>query len=41
MGTNGQTRQHRSGMLDRDDPVKVIGRLRDPLIVPNHDEREG
>ncbi len=28
-------------LLDRDDPAKVIARLRDPLIVPNADEREG
>ena len=28
-------------LLDRDDPAKVVGRLRDPLIVPNDDEREG
>ena len=28
-------------LLDGDDPTKVIGRLRDPLIVPNEDEREG
>jgi len=28
-------------LLDRDDPTKVIGRLREPLIKPNHDEREG
>jgi predicted GH43/DUF377 family glycosyl hydrolase len=28
-------------LLDREDPAKVIGRLRDPLIVPNEDEREG
>ena len=28
-------------LLDRDDPAKVIGRLRDPLIKPNEDEREG
>jgi predicted GH43/DUF377 family glycosyl hydrolase len=28
-------------LLDHDDPAKVIGRLRDPLIVPNDDEREG
>ena len=28
-------------LLDRDDPAKVIGRLRDPLIEPNDDEREG
>lgn len=28
-------------LLDRDDPSKVIGRLREPLIKPNHNEREG
>jgi predicted GH43/DUF377 family glycosyl hydrolase len=28
-------------LLDHDDPAKVIGRLREPLIVPNEDEREG
>jgi predicted GH43/DUF377 family glycosyl hydrolase len=28
-------------LLDGDDPTKVVGRLRDPLIVPNKDEREG
>ena len=28
-------------LLDHDDPAKVIARLRDPLIVPNADEREG
>jgi predicted GH43/DUF377 family glycosyl hydrolase len=28
-------------LLDRDDPAKVIGRLRNPLIVPNDKEREG
>ena len=28
-------------LLDRDDPSKVIGRLREPLIKPNPDEREG
>ena len=28
-------------LLDRDDPTKVIGRLREPLITPNEDEREG
>jgi predicted GH43/DUF377 family glycosyl hydrolase len=28
-------------LLDLDDPTKVIGRLREPLIVPNKDEREG
>ncbi len=28
-------------LLDRDDPTKVLGRLREPLIKPNSDEREG
>jgi predicted GH43/DUF377 family glycosyl hydrolase len=28
-------------LLDRDDPSKVIGRLREPLLQPNHNEREG
>jgi len=28
-------------LLDRDDPSKVIGRLREPLIQPNESEREG
>jgi predicted GH43/DUF377 family glycosyl hydrolase len=28
-------------LLDRDDPSKVIGRLREPLIKPNASEREG
>jgi predicted GH43/DUF377 family glycosyl hydrolase len=28
-------------LLDLDDPTKVIGRLRDPLIKPNESEREG
>ncbi|HEV2419479.1 MAG TPA: glycoside hydrolase family 130 protein [Terriglobia bacterium] len=28
-------------LLDLDDPAKVIGRLREPLITPNEDEREG
>ena len=28
-------------LLDRDDPAKVIGRLREPLIAPNDDQREG
>ena len=28
-------------LLDRDDPCKVIGRLREPLIKPNENEREG
>jgi len=28
-------------LLDRDDPSKVIGRLREPLLSPNEKEREG
>jgi predicted GH43/DUF377 family glycosyl hydrolase len=28
-------------LLDRDDPTKVIGRLRGPLLKPNENEREG
>jgi predicted GH43/DUF377 family glycosyl hydrolase len=28
-------------LLDRDDPAKVIGRLREPLLKPNREEREG
>jgi len=28
-------------LLDRDDPGKVIGRLRDPLLKPDEHEREG
>ena len=28
-------------LLDRDDPTKVIGRLREPLIKPDENEREG
>lgn len=28
-------------LLDRDDPTKVVGRLREPLLRPNADEREG
>ncbi len=28
-------------LLDLDDPGKVIGRLREPLLKPNQDEREG
>jgi predicted GH43/DUF377 family glycosyl hydrolase len=28
-------------LLDHDDPAKVIGRLREPLLQPNQDEREG
>jgi predicted GH43/DUF377 family glycosyl hydrolase len=28
-------------LLDRDNPAKVIGRLREPLIKPDENEREG
>jgi len=28
-------------LLDRDDPTKVLGRLREPLLSPNDNEREG
>jgi predicted GH43/DUF377 family glycosyl hydrolase len=28
-------------LLDLDNPAKVIGRLREPLIKPNENEREG
>lgn len=28
-------------LLDREDPTKVIGRLREPLLTPNEIEREG
>jgi predicted GH43/DUF377 family glycosyl hydrolase len=28
-------------LLDRDDPSRVIGRLREPLLKPNQNEREG
>jgi predicted GH43/DUF377 family glycosyl hydrolase len=28
-------------LLDREDPSRVVGRLRDPLIKPESDEREG
>ena len=30
-----------ASLLDIDDPSKEIGRLKDPLIMPNPDEREG
>jgi len=39
----GQMRKYSLGaiLLDINDPTKVIGSLKDPLIVPNEDEREG
>jgi predicted GH43/DUF377 family glycosyl hydrolase len=30
-----------AALLDRDDPSRVIGRLREPLLVPNENERKG
>ena len=39
----GPMRQYSIGafLLDREDPAKVIGRLREPLLKPNQNEREG
>jgi len=39
----GSMRKYSIGasLLDIDDPSKEIGRLKDPLIMPNPDEREG
>jgi len=39
----GPMRQYCIGafLLDRDDPSKVLGRLREPLLKPNESEREG
>lgn len=39
----GPMRQYCIGafLLDRDDPSKVIGRLREPLLKPDESEREG
>ncbi len=39
----GPVRQYCLGafLLDRDDPSKVIGRLREPLMKPDESEREG
>jgi predicted GH43/DUF377 family glycosyl hydrolase len=39
----GPMRQYCIGafLLDRDDPSQVIGRLREPLLRPNENEREG
>jgi len=39
----GPLRQYSLGaiLLDIDDPTKVIGRLTEPLLVPNDEEREG
>lgn len=39
----GMMREYSIGafLLDRDDPAKVLGRLREPLLKPNQAEREG
>ncbi len=39
----GQMRKYSIGviLLDLNDPTKVIGELKEPLIVPKEDEREG
>lgn len=39
----GQMRKYSIGalLLDLNEPTKVIGSLKEPLIVPNEDEREG
>jgi predicted GH43/DUF377 family glycosyl hydrolase len=39
----GPMRQYAIGafLLDKDDPAKVIGRLREPLLKPTEDERKG
>jgi predicted GH43/DUF377 family glycosyl hydrolase len=39
----GPARKYSIGafLLDRDDPTKVIGRLRSPLLTPDNGEREG
>lgn len=39
----GPMRQYSIGafLLDRENPAKVIGRLREPLLKPNQNEREG
>jgi len=39
----GPVRQYSIGavLLDRDEPSKVIGRLRKPLLSPVHDQRQG
>ncbi len=39
----GPLRQYSLGavLLDLEDPTKIIGRLKDPLLVPNDEEREG
>ncbi len=39
----GPMRQYCIGaiLLDRENPSKIIGRLKEPLLTPNHEEREG
>ncbi|MCK4943201.1 MAG: glycosidase, partial [Candidatus Aminicenantes bacterium] len=28
-------------LLDKEDPTKVIGRLKEPILIPNEEERDG
>ena len=39
----GPMRKYSMGafLLDKDDPTRVIGRLKEPLLTPNENEREG
>ncbi|MCK4746868.1 MAG: hypothetical protein KAT15_07535, partial [Bacteroidales bacterium] len=39
----GPVRRYSLGavLLDKDNPKKVIGRMKEPLLIPNEDEREG
>jgi predicted GH43/DUF377 family glycosyl hydrolase len=39
----GPLRQYALGaiLLDKDDPARVVGHLREPLLVPSDDERDG
>jgi predicted GH43/DUF377 family glycosyl hydrolase len=30
-----------ASLLDKDDPTKELGRLKEPLLIPNKEEREG
>ena len=39
----GPMRQYCIGaiLLDKENPSKIIGRIKEPLLTPNHEEREG
>ena len=39
----GPVRRYSLGavLLDKDNPKKIIGRMKEPLLIPNEDEREG